>query len=51
MGKVKSGTRSPLHQHISELKDVSTSDGKVPFCEACEKNVLLHNSILKLHNI
>jgi hypothetical protein len=41
MRKVKSSACSCLHQYVSEFKDVFTSDGKVLFCQACCKSVVI----------
>jgi hypothetical protein len=49
MGKDKPSAKFHMHQYVSEFKDVFMSDGKGLFCQAC--GMLLHKSILKLHNI
>jgi hypothetical protein len=44
MGKVKSSDSSCLRQYVNDFKDVFPSDGKVLFCQACGKSVVvLHN--------
>jgi hypothetical protein len=39
-GKVKCSDSSRLRQYVSDFKDMFTSDGKVPFCQACGKSIV-----------
>jgi hypothetical protein len=52
MGKAKSSESSHLRQYVSDFKDVFTSDGKVIFCQACEKSVVIqHHSQVTQHKL
>jgi hypothetical protein len=40
VGKVKSSASSRFRQCVSDFKDVFTSDGEVPFGQACGKSLV-----------